>query len=63
LSEVSDVYLQIEKDLTDAAAVLPVSYASTDQGRVTQGAAIAMLGKARLYQGKWADAHRILSAG
>ncbi|MCX6224624.1 MAG: RagB/SusD family nutrient uptake outer membrane protein, partial [Bacteroidia bacterium] len=46
LSEVADIYLQIEKDLSDAAAGLPVSYSSADIGRVTRGAALAMLGKA-----------------
>ena len=56
LSEVSDVYIQIEKDLTDAAAVLPVSYTTADIGRATKGAALAMLGKASLYQQKWAAA-------
>ncbi|MCK9398739.1 MAG: RagB/SusD family nutrient uptake outer membrane protein [Bacteroidales bacterium] len=56
LSEVSDIYLQIEKDLSDAAADLPVSFSSTDQGRITHGAALAMLGKVNLYQQKWADA-------
>lgn len=56
LSEVSDIYLQIEKDLSDAAAVLPVSYSSTENGRVTRGAALAMLGKVNLYQQKWSVA-------
>jgi hypothetical protein len=56
LSEISDIYLQIEKDLSDAASVLPVSYSSSDQGHVTRGAALAMLGKASLYQGNWAVA-------
>lgn len=54
LSEVPDIYFQIEKDLTDAVAVLPVSYSSSDVGRVTRGAALAMLGKVCLYQDKWA---------
>lgn len=56
LSEVSDIYLQIEKDLTEAAAVLPPSYSSADAGRVTRGAALAMLGKVNLYQQKWSAA-------
>lgn len=56
LSEVSDIYFQIEKDLTEAVAVLPVSYVSTETGRVTRGAALAMLGKVSLYQQKWAAA-------
>lgn len=53
LSEVTVIYQQIEADLTDAAAVLPVSYPSTDVGRVTRGAALAMLGKVSLYQQNW----------
>jgi starch-binding outer membrane protein, SusD/RagB family len=56
LSDVTAIYLQIEKDLTEAVAVLPVSYASNEKGRITQGAALAMLGKVSLYQEKWADA-------
>ena len=56
LSEVSAIYLQIETDLTDAAAVLPVSYSSTDIGHITRGAALAMSGKVNLYQGNWAVA-------
>jgi hypothetical protein len=50
------VYAQIEKDLTEAAAALPASYAGPDVGRATRGAANALLGKARLQQRKWADA-------
>jgi hypothetical protein len=56
LSEIPDIYHQIEQDLTDAAAVLPVSYTSADIGRATKGAALAMLGKALLYEGKWSEA-------
>ena len=56
LSDVSAIYQQIETDLTDAAAVLPVSYSPSDIGHVTRGAALAMLGKASLYQGKWSAA-------
>jgi hypothetical protein len=56
LSEVADIWAQIEKDLTEAAPVLPVTYSSADNGRITRGAALAMLGKTALYQGKWAAA-------
>ncbi|MFA5816587.1 MAG: RagB/SusD family nutrient uptake outer membrane protein [Bacteroidales bacterium] len=56
LSEITDIYLQIESDLSEAAAVLPVSYPSADIGRVTRGAAVAMLGKVNLYQQKWSGA-------
>jgi len=56
LSDVSAIYQQIEKDLTDAAAILPVSYDPSEIGHVTRGAALAMLGKASLYQGNWSAA-------
>jgi len=42
------VYAQIEKDLNDAAAVLPNSYGSPDVGRATKGAALALLAKVYL---------------
>ncbi len=54
LSEVSAVYAQIEKDLNEAIAVLPVSY-DTETGRVTQGAAYGLLAKAELYQQKYTE--------
>ena len=57
LSDVAGIYLQIEKDLTAAAAALPVSYNFADMGRVTKGAALSMLGKVCLYQQKWAEAN------
>ncbi|MFO7369163.1 MAG: RagB/SusD family nutrient uptake outer membrane protein [Bacteroidales bacterium] len=56
LSEIPAIYLQIENDLSDASAALPVSYTLTDIGRVTQGAALAMMGKVKLYQQQWPDA-------
>jgi hypothetical protein len=52
----ADVYTQIEKDLTDAATVLPVSYAGSDIGRATQGAAKSLLGKVYLTEKKYTDA-------
>ena len=51
------VYAQIEKDLTEAIPNLPMTVpATTEGGRVTQGAARALLGKVLLYQKKWAAA-------
>ncbi|MDJ1473335.1 RagB/SusD family nutrient uptake outer membrane protein [Xanthocytophaga flava] len=44
----------VEADLKAAIEGLPVTYASADLGRATQGAAIALLGKAYLYQKKYA---------
>ncbi|MBK9732639.1 MAG: RagB/SusD family nutrient uptake outer membrane protein [Chitinophagaceae bacterium] len=43
----------IEQDLLDAAPNLPLSYSGVDVGRVTQGAANALLAKAYLFQSKW----------
>jgi hypothetical protein len=57
----AEIYAQIEADLTDAAAALPVSYPSSDVGRATKGAALAMLGKAQLQQRKWAEAAATLA--
>jgi hypothetical protein len=54
LSEVPAIYAQIEKDLTEAAAVLPPSSA-TDKGRATKGAAYGMLAKVDLYENKYTD--------
>lgn len=53
LSEVSAIYTRIEKDLTDAAVALPAEY-SAEKGRVTKGAAYALLAKVQLYQNKYA---------
>ncbi|SEI44668.1 Starch-binding associating with outer membrane [Dyadobacter koreensis] len=44
----ADVYKQIEKDLNEAAAVLPANYASPNVGRATAGAAKALLSKVYL---------------
>ena len=49
------VYAQIEKDLSEAAAVLPASYGTSDIGRATKGAAIGMHAKVAMYQQKWND--------
>lgn len=48
----ADVYAQIEKDLKDAVATieLPETVPSAELGRVTRGAAKALLGKVILYQ-------------
>jgi len=45
---VTKVYAQIEKDLLEAATVLPISYTGADVGRATKGAAQALLGSAYL---------------
>ena len=57
-SSKTDVYKQIEKDLTEAAADLPSksAYTGSDRFRVSKGSAQGMLGKALLYQNKMAEA-------
>lgn len=56
------VYAQIEKDLSEAIAVLPTSVpVATEGGRLTKGAAQAMLGKVYLYDNKKAEAAAILA--
>lgn len=44
----TQVYAQIEKDLLEAADVLPPSYANPDVGRATRGAALGLLAKVYL---------------
>jgi len=53
-SPASEVYAQIQDDLEFAASVLP--WTATVKGKATKGAALALLGKAYLYQGKYAEA-------
>lgn len=43
----------IETDLTEAAAVLPQSYAASDVGRATKGAALALHAKVAMYRKEW----------
>lgn len=54
------VYQQIESDLNRAIAALPAT--QSQLGRVTSGAAQALLGKVRVYQGKFEEAKAPLDA-
>jgi len=58
---VTEVYTQIEKDLNEAAAVLPLSYPAADLGRVTSTAAKALLGKVYIFENKMALAEAKLA--
>jgi hypothetical protein len=49
-----EVYAQIEEDLLAASSVLPLN--ASQKGRATKGAALSLLGKAYLYQNKFAEA-------
>ncbi len=56
------VYAQIEKDLLEAIPALPTSVdAATGSGRLTRGAAQALLGKVYLFEGKKPEAAAILA--
>jgi len=50
-SSMSDVYKQIEQDLTEAIPDLPMMLQAVEAGRFTQGAATALLGKVYLFEG------------
>jgi len=52
----ADIYAQIEADCQAAATNLPDSWTGPDLGRVTKGAALALLAKTYLYEKKWAQA-------
>lgn len=55
LSPEADVWAQVEADLKKAKELLPVTRPASENGRVTKGAAIAHLGKAYIFQGKYAE--------
>lgn len=54
----SEVYAQIEDDLQYAAENL--DWTAEEKGRITKGAALSLLGKAYLYQNKFAEATTVL---
>ncbi len=48
-----EVYEKVMADFDKAIAYLPVSWPSSDYGRVTKGAALAMKARAALYYSEW----------
>ncbi len=52
----TEIWAQIEKDLTEAAAGLPISYTGEEIGRATKGAAYGYLGRAHMQQREWQSA-------
>lgn len=50
----TEVYAQIESDLKNAAELL--DWQTSEVGRITKGAALALLGKVQLYQNKFPEA-------
>lgn len=59
-SPATDIYALVIADLTDAAAKLPASYGSSDNGRATKYAAYSMLGKVQMQKGDYAAAKTAL---
>lgn len=55
------VYAQIEADLKASASTLPPAYPDGQQGRVTRGAALALLGKVYLTEKQYGPAVETLS--
>ncbi len=50
---VGQIWDFIEKDLSEAADLLPATYGQTDKGRITKGAAWGLLARATLYAGRY----------
>lgn len=51
-----EIYKQITRDLQDAKNLMMADYPSPGKVRPTKSAAVALLARVYLYQGKWADA-------
>jgi starch-binding outer membrane protein, SusD/RagB family len=58
-SPATDVYALIVSDLQEAITALPPSYSGADVGRVTSGAAQALLAKVYLTQQDWTNAAQL----
>ncbi len=56
----AEVFAQVEKDLTEAEAHLPVQWDDPNVGRPTKGAVRAFLARARMQQRKWPEAKAAL---
>ena len=57
-----DIYAYIESDLNDAITKLPATIPAAENGRVTKGAAQALLAKVSMYEKKWAQAKTMADA-
>lgn len=53
---VAQVYDFIDKELTEAAALLPVTYGTADRGRITRGAALGLKARADLFSARYQQA-------
>jgi starch-binding outer membrane protein, SusD/RagB family len=57
-----EIYAYIESDLTSAIPSLPVTIPVAERGRVSKGAAQALLAKVYLYEKKWSQAKSMADA-
>ena len=55
-TKVAEVWSFINKELTEASALLPNSFSGADRGRVTKGTALALKARAALWSGDFATA-------
>ena len=53
---VAQIWDFVDKELSDAAPLLPTTYAAVDKGRVTKGAALGLRARANLYAGRYQQA-------
>ncbi|TBO43605.1 RagB/SusD family nutrient uptake outer membrane protein [Pedobacter kyonggii] len=56
LSSKAEIIELVLKDLEDAAALLPISYAASEKGRATKGAALAIKARVLLYNKRYEEA-------
>lgn len=55
-ASVSQIWDFVDKELADAASLLPITYAAVDKGRVTKGAALGLRARVNLYAGRYQQA-------
>ncbi|PQA53440.1 RagB/SusD family nutrient uptake outer membrane protein [Siphonobacter curvatus] len=53
---VSQIWDFVDQELSEAAPLLPLTYAAADKGRVTRGAALGLLARANLWAGRYQKA-------
>nr|WP_229203981.1 RagB/SusD family nutrient uptake outer membrane protein [Dyadobacter alkalitolerans] len=64
---VAEIWDFIDKELNEAAALLPGTYPASDNGRITKGAALGLAARASLYAGRYekaaAEADLVIKSG
>lgn len=60
-ASIEETWQHIENDLGQAVAGCPPTWDSQNTGRATKGAAMSLLARAYVYQGKWQEAYDIIS--